>query len=267
MRQDGFEPEIVVLRHAKADQLTLRPSAAAVHAGIDAPRHRGLARETQCLQVTRAVPILGRIERPYCNSGAIVGVLGFAEVCLELRTPATAGLIQLRQRERHSACGTCALCSPAHPSPPKLQSGPVWLQEFVDLSSHRVGAQTVLGERKAARGPHAIGWSSMAHAKSSLFFAALAARARAATLHTISSREAPGWKISRTPALLSLRSSASGTMPPTITGTSSSRAFFNAFKSFGTRRWSVASEDMPITSTSSSSASRTTWPMSCQGGV
>src|SRR5262245_57774730 len=120
MRQDRLEPQIVVLRYAQADQLTLGPGAAAVHGGIDAPRHRRLARETQRIQVARAVPILRCIERLYLYSRAILGVVGVAQISLDVRTPTAAGRVQVWKRQRHRARDTCALCSPAHPSPPQF---------------------------------------------------------------------------------------------------------------------------------------------------
>jgi hypothetical protein len=70
------------------------------------------------------------------------------------------------------------------------------------------------------------------------------------------------------PALAtSAASSFSGTMPPTTTRTSPRPASASAASSLGTMRWSVASDEMPMTSTSSSSASLTTAGMLCQGGV
>ena len=83
----------------------------------------------------------------------------------------------------------------------------------------------------------------------------------------MSSSAAPGWNTFATPAASSMSSSSSGTMPPTMTATSSRPAARSASMSFGTIRWSVASEEIPITSTSSSMASLTTTGISCHGGV
>ena len=56
-------------------------------------------------------------------------------------------------------------------------------------------------------------------------------------------------------------------MPPTTTCTSEAPAACSAAMSLGTSRWSVASEEIPITSASSSIASFTTAAIPCQGGV
>jgi hypothetical protein len=58
-----------------------------------------------------------------------------------------------------------------------------------------------------------------------------------------------------------------GTMPPTTTRTLPRPASRSAVISLGTIRWSVASDEMPTTSTSSSVASFTTAAMLCHGGV
>jgi hypothetical protein len=83
----------------------------------------------------------------------------------------------------------------------------------------------------------------------------------------MSASDVPGWNTRATPASSSARSSSSGTMPPTITPTSLRPAARSASMSRGTIRWSVASDETPITSTSSSCASFTTAAISCQGGV
>ena len=76
------------------------------------------------------------------------------------------------------------------------------------------------GEYPFARKPRRVARETVAfHANSSPALAAWASAASPATLDTISSREAPGWNTCRTPAFRNLRSSSSGTMPPTTTGT------------------------------------------------
>ena len=83
----------------------------------------------------------------------------------------------------------------------------------------------------------------------------------------MSSSAEPGWNTRATPAARSMSSSSSGTMPPTMTATSASPAARSAAISLGTIRWSVASDEMPMTSTSSSVASFTTAGIGCHGGV
>jgi hypothetical protein len=87
------------------------------------------------------------------------------------------------------------------------------------------------------------------------------------TVVTMSSSVGAGVEDRATPAASSSFSSLAGTMPPTITRTSASPAARSASISLGTIRWSVASDEMPITSASSSIASFTTLGISCHGGV
>src|SRR6185503_5366970 len=204
------------------------------------------------------------------------------------------------QRQRHRLGGACAFGPLGHAFPPACilsrSTGMLFLSVATAVRlSHGApsgnecrcaqpecdqGADNVTGSEQESRdnrhqhkrnipfAPERRGFAGgRGHASTSLSFAARAAAASSATLDTMSSRDAPGWNTCRTPAFLSLRSSSSGTMPPITTGMCSSPAFFKAFMSFGTSRWSVASEEMPITSTSSSSARRSTWPISCHGGV
>ena len=113
VRQDGLQARVVVLRHAEADELALRPGAAAVHGGVDAARHGQLAGEAQRVHVAhrRHGPPACRSASPRRPSGSWGSALPPSPACTSARQR-RARLAVVGQRQRHRL-GTHRLLSPA----------------------------------------------------------------------------------------------------------------------------------------------------------
>ena len=79
--EDVAQPRVVVGRRAEADQLALRPRAAAVHRRVDAARVRRLAGEADVGVEARRIDVERRVERLDRDARAVVRPSRSAPIC------------------------------------------------------------------------------------------------------------------------------------------------------------------------------------------